>query len=1046
MSTNFITNEEGHHLSTKLNNVLKKSNKFDCLVGYFYISGYYMLEEELDKMEHIRILVGMGVDSRTFDALEKNKKEKIASEEVINVTKSNLSKEMVKSDDTLDVERGVKNFLNGLHSGRIEVRAYKKRSIHSKLYIMSYKDDPDSPGEVITGSSNFTAPGLDYNMEFNVQLRNDADYEYASNKFNELWDDSEDVTEDYINTISNDTWISENITPYEMYLKFIYSYLYEKIDNDIVDFEDTYYPPGFKQLEYQTDAVVQAKAILKEHNGVFLSDVVGLGKTYMGALLLQQLKGKTLVIAPPALIDKNNPGSWTRVLEDFEIVPYVHSIGKLEEILQIYSSENYRNVLIDESHLFRNEDTNRYDLLSQICRGKKVILVSATPFNNSPKDLLSQIKLFQNSHNSTLPDPHVKDIEQYFNNLIKGLKKIDKDTEPELYEKERKRVTDDIREHVLKHLMVRRTRSDIAKYYKDDLKNNNLEFPKVNKPNPVLYAFDDNLNDVFDRSLRIITEKLTYAKYKPLSEEYVINPKEQYQSSQKMMGNFIKILLMKRLESEAASFKKSIDNSIYTHKEVIKAFEEKGVFYSSKDYNNKVYELIEKEDLETINKLIEEGKDIKEYKAEEFKDKFLIDLKHDLRLFQEIKELWKDIDKYPKSMKLLEILKGDLKNKKVIIFTEFIDTANFLECLIENGATRKVFKYTGNSTEEDHKTVIYNFDANIKEENRENKYDILITTDVLSHGVNLHRSNIIINYDIPWNPTKIMQRVGRVERLGTKFNEINIYNFFPTSKIEGELNLTQIAQNKVNSFIELLGNDSQLLTEEPIESYDLFKKLNAEIDEQEETESELKYLREIRNVRDKNPELYKKIERIPKKARVTRINDTEKLISLFKSNKYKKIIKTENNKTEEITFFEAIKEFKTKKEEKQIKTNEEYYEYLHRNLKKFEDIMKKSNKPDLTKPEKKVMQRIKYALSQREINQYEKEYLLKLGKLIKQGSITRNEIKKINRKIEKEKNVHEIYLQINKVLNRDVMKTKIIETNEDNKKTEIMLSEYFLEE
>lgn len=201
---------------------------------------------------------------------------------------------------------------------------------------MTYRDDSDSPGEVITRSSNFTAPGLGYNLEFNLQLRNDDDYEFALNKFNELWKKSTDVTSDYINTITNNTWLNESIAPYEMYLKFIYSYLYENIDNVVVDFEDTYHPPDFKQLEYQTDAVVQAKMILEEHNGVFLSDVVGLGKTYIGALLVQQLKGRTLVIAPLALIDNHNPGGWTRLLEEFEIVPYVHSTGKLEEILQIY--------------------------------------------------------------------------------------------------------------------------------------------------------------------------------------------------------------------------------------------------------------------------------------------------------------------------------------------------------------------------------------------------------------------------------------------------------------------------------------------------------------------------------------------------------------------------------------------------------------------------------------------------------------------------------------------------------------------------------------
>ncbi|MEE0490252.1 helicase-related protein [Methanosphaera stadtmanae] len=1045
MSTNFITNEDGSHLSIKLNNVLKKSREFDCLVGYFYLSGYHMLEKELDKMDHIRILVGMGVDSKTFDVLEKSKKERIPDTDFIETTQSNITEEMNNSSDTSNVEKGVKNFLEGLKTGKIEVRAYKKRSIHSKIYIMTYRDDPDSPGEVITGSSNFTAPGLDHNLEFNVQLRNDADYEFALDKFNELWKESTDVSEEYINTISNDTWINENITPYELYLKFIYEYLYEKIDNDTVDFEDAYHPPEFKQLEYQTDAVVQAKAILEEHNGVFLSDVVGLGKTYMGALLLQQLKGRTLVIAPPALIDKHNPGGWTRVLEDFEIVPYVHSTGKLEDILKEYSSDNYKNVLIDESHLFRNEDTNRYDYLSRICRGKKVILVSATPFNNSPQDLLSQIKLFQNAHNSSLPEPKVKNLEKYFKDLLAPLKKIDKDTERELYEAENERITNAIREHILKHLMVRRTRSDISKYYKEDLKKNHMEFPKVNPPKKEFYEFDDNLDEIFDESLNIITSQLTYAKYTPLSEKYAVNPKNEYQSSQRMMANFIKILLVKRLESGIASFKKSVDNSINTHIQVIKAFEENQVFYSSKNYNKKVYELIENEDIETINKLISEGKDIKAYKAKEFKKEFIRDLRHDLNLFLYIRDLWKDVDKYPKNRKLIELLNGELKNKKVIIFTEFIDTADFLEGVIREEATKRVFKYTGNSNEEDHKTVIYNFDANIAEDKQDNDYDILITTDVLSHGVNLHRSNIIINYDLPWNPTKIMQRVGRVERLGTKFDEVNIYNFFPTTKIEDTINITRVAQDKVNNFIKLLGNDSQLLTEEPIESYDLFKKINASLDEEQEMESELKYLRIIRNIRDNNKLLYKKIEKIPRKARVTRQNDTTKLITLFRSDKYKKIIKNENGEISEIDFFKAVKELEANPEEKQIISNEEYFEYLHENLKVFEKIINTANQIDLTKPEQSVMKKIKYALSQKkELTSFEKEFFIKLEKLIKQGSITKHEIKSIKKRIDKEKDIHQIYNEINNVLDRDVLKTKIIETKDNEQKTRIMLSEYFL--
>ena len=202
-----------------------------------------------------------------------------------------------------------------------------------------------------------------------------------------------------------------------------------------------YFPPNFKYLDYQRDAVLDAKEKIKEYGGVFLSDVVGLGKTYMGALLAQQLKGTTLVIAPPSLIDEHNPGGWKRVLRDFEVKSIVESKGKLDQILNKYESNLYQNVIIDESHEFRNEETQQYEYLSKICKGKNVILISATPFNNSPIDLLSQIKLFQPAHRSTLPNPKVRDLENYFKRLDKRQKSINKDENPELYLKVSKEIS-----------------------------------------------------------------------------------------------------------------------------------------------------------------------------------------------------------------------------------------------------------------------------------------------------------------------------------------------------------------------------------------------------------------------------------------------------------------------------------------------------------------------------------------------------------------------------------------------------------------------------
>lgn len=183
-----------------------------------------------------------------------------------------------------------------------------------------------------------------------------------------------------------------------------------------------YKPPGFKNLRYQEEAVLNAKRIIEEYGGVFISDVVGLGKTYITTLLAGQLDGRTLVIAPPALISKNNPGSWPNVLLDFHVPAECFSVGKLDEaqrFIERYENSDYpvRNIIIDEAHRFRNETTISYEEVAKICRNKRVILVSATPYNNSPRDILNQIKLFQPARKSNIPG--VQDLEEFLENLTR---------------------------------------------------------------------------------------------------------------------------------------------------------------------------------------------------------------------------------------------------------------------------------------------------------------------------------------------------------------------------------------------------------------------------------------------------------------------------------------------------------------------------------------------------------------------------------------------------------------------------------------------------
>lgn len=1063
-SNSFITNENGNTLLEEFNTLLKDTDFFDCLVGYFYVSGFHKLQKSLEKTKQIRILVGMGIDSKTFNLIEDSQVTNISTAEYKKQLQKDLIHEMNSSEDNFHVENGVRQFVDWLQSGKLEIRGYKERKTHSKLYIMTFAEDDRDKGRVITGSSNFTQPGLERNLEFNVELTRPEDYEYAYEKFEELWEQSEPISKDFVNTLTNKTWIKDDITPYELYLKFIYEFLKDKIWNDQKDLDPEIFPDGFIMLEYQRDAVLYARDILEEHGGVFLSDVVGLGKTYMGSLLAHQLRGTTLVIAPPALVKDHNPGGWKRVLREFGVspIPIVESKGKLDQIIEKYDSNSYQNVIIDESHDFRNEDTQQFEYLSQICKGKKVILISATPFNNSPSDLLSQIKLFQPAHNSTLPNPKVRDIEAYFKGLQHQLQKIDRTKHPEEYMAMSKKISAEIRENVLKYIMVRRTRSSISKYYANDLKKNNMEFPNVMKPEPVYYEFDEYTNEVFENTLKYLTKgidgrKLTYAKYRPLAEEYRVDPDTRYANSQKMMGNFIKILLVKRLESGSYAFKKSVQNSINTHRLAIDTLKNNGVFYTSRDYNLKILELLAEDDFNKIEELIEEGK-ANEYYSKDFEPKFLEDLENDLKILEEISGMWESVEDYPKGIELARLLNGDLKDKKVIIFTEFIDTAEYISKIISEECEGNVKVFTGKSNKEDMDEVLYNFDANIPEKRQRNDYRVLVTTDTLSHGVNLHRSNVIVNFDIPWNPTKMMQRAGRVQRLGTKFKDIYTYNFFPTAPIEENIQLQSLAENKIAMFIELLGNDSQLLTEEPIVTYDeYFNISSSSIDDDELVDDELRYLREIRDIRDNDPELFKKIEELPIKSRVGRESNKKYLITLMKKDKFKKLFRTSGFAAEEIDFFEAIKELRADVDEKAIPIDDEFYTYLYQNMFAFDQLL---SNPDegvkLSNNEKFIIKYIKYARSCKKLLNHDRNYLYKVKELIEEGHITKSKSKKIkNELVDIDKNNEDLDKLkrsnlIVKVFNNNIMDEDlntetasfIKEYKEEPK--QIILSEYFI--
>ncbi len=1041
----FITNEAGKSLRDRFGVLLGDDTRFfDCLVGYFFISGFHKLHTALTTTEKIRILIGIKTDRAAYDLIQTAKgQQKLDLESHAQVRErvpGEILNELEKSGDSSDIENGVRKFVEWIKSGKLEIRAYPSERLHAKLYIMTFHEGDRDKGRVITGSSNLTEAGLQDNLEFNVELKNRSDYDFALAKFNELWSKSVDVTKDYVTAIEINSPYAL-FTPYELYLKFLYEYFRGEL-NLPDEIEDMYLPAGFMKLKYQAEAVLNARKVLDEYGGAFLSDVVGLGKTYMSALLARDINEPCLVIAPPHLLDEHNPGSWRNVFREFGVKGYLcESIGNLESLLD-RDLQKFTTVFIDESHRFRTEDTQSYEKLAQICRGKRVVLVSATPLNNTPQDILSQIKLFQPGKNSTIPN--IRNLEAFFGALRRRLKGLDRQRDREVYFRIVQENARETREKILKYLMIRRTRTEIEKYYGEDLKRQGLKFPEVANPEPLFYKFNKIEAEVFDETIRVLTHDLKYARYMPLNY-YTGERDEQEIQSQFNLAKFMKILTVKRLESSFTAFLSTLGRFIRTYERVISEFH-KGHFFISKKHIAKIFELLESDNQEGIDRLLEDEK-AERLSAKDFLPAFITDLEGDLKALKAIRNHWKKITRDPKWESFRDILKKTplLKSGKVIIFTESKETADYLAAKIRDEVDPKILLFTGESHQNVREDVTANFDA--KAYRPKDDYRILVATEVLAEGVNLHRSNIVINYDIPWNPTRLIQRVGRVNRVDTKFDSIHTYNFFPTDEGNDLIKLREAAEAKIHAFIQMLGADARLLTEgEEIVSHDLFAKWNSKqtiTGEDEDEETELKFLTEIRAVRDKQPELFERIKRLPKKARSSRtiapqpeVQSFPALLSYFRQGRLDKFFLGAGGSqpTAELDFMTAAKILKPDdpKEPRQS-IPREFYDLLDRNKAAFvtattADAEHAASTHRGSPNDAYILKRLKDKTVRLcpQFTEDDEEFIGKVIRLLEDGALPKATAKKVAAALKKTENLQP--LKVLAVMRRDI-KHEFFQTN-----------------
>ena len=1049
----FFTNEPERNLYDRFSKILKSNTRFfDVLVGYFRTSGFYLMYSAMENTESIRILVGLNVDGKTVQIIQKSKEEQLSFEmshkEVKNEFKDNIQDEIENSEDSFKVEEGIKTFISWLLSGKLQMRIFPESPIHAKVYIMrkDMEKCPDTYGSVITGSSNFSQAGLVNNLEFNVELKDSRDVDFALEKFEDLWRRSIDITDEYIETINKDTWIRDDITPYELFLKTLYEYFKEEINEDKNDAWIDKLPDNFMTLQYQIDAVVQAKKILDSYNGVFISDVVGLGKTYISAMLMQRLKGRKLVICPPVLRDY-----WDKTLKQFEVSADVVSLGKLDDIRNDNDlMKNIKYVFIDEAHRFRNGKTESFQKLHTICYNKKVVLVTATPQNNFSTDIANQIYLFQPKNNSTIL-PNNKNLEGFFNKLDGQLKKLERGTKD--YSDTLRANSEIIRDQVLRNVMIRRTRKEIVKFYKDDLEKQGLRFPEFSTPEKIVYIYKDEIEKVFNYTVSVI-KSMNYSRYQPLTYLKKIDKDIASQMvSQRNMGGFMKSILIKRLESSFEAFKKTLNRFIKSYEQFIDMCQ-KGEVYISKKVD--VYDLLDNGDDEKLMELVDEDR-VQHYKTIDFREDFIPALQQDVLFLKLLQEQWEDIIDDPKKDKfLLELQNNEtLQNKKMIIFTESKETAEYIGLYLKEKYPEKVLVFSGQGSRHERDEIEANFNPDYQGEKKDDiKY--LVTTDVLAEGINLHRANIIVNYDLPWNPTKVMQRVGRINRVGTEYDRIYVFNFFPAAQANAELSMEENIISKIQAFHDTLGEDFKYLSEdEEVTSHKLYQKLNSnDIFDEEDGygESELEYLSLIRTVRDSDEKLFEKIKKLPQKSNSSRAIKgikEESTLSFLRKGSLKKFYLTDGDSVRESTFIQAMKYLKCSEDERKLKVPEEYFEHLKINREKFEDlfneeILVNTDKSARAGNDAKIIKNLKGILKDCKTFTDDQENKIKLlQELWEDGNIPASISKEVVKAIKDMKEPIKIYYEIDRLVPE-----KYFEKRENKQKKnlegkiKIILSEY----
>ncbi len=918
-------------LLARLKQMLASSARADIAVGYFFISGFETLAEDLSGLEKVRILVGR-TDRQVLEEVARGLQQAPALKRrleddstvrrrdrpaVARQAVNHIACGVAQLPQESGSEAAVKKLRDLIADGVVEVRTYLKSPLHAKAYLCWYEDHAES-GAAVVGSSNLTLAGFEGNTELNVRVTGDDEMKALKAWFDNLWQDSVDIGDELVEEL-NRSWAIERTPPYLVYLKALY-----ELYHSGAGLAELAAPVRDQQLaNFQIDAVRQGLAMIDAHGGCYIGDVVGLGKTFVGAELLRQLQfsypndGRPLILCPAGLIPM-----WQAFNERFQLGAEIVSHSMIapagapqfdEELGRYVDSdrpargivllEKYRDrgpVLVDEAHNFRNINRRSEGLREYLGSGDhKVVLVSATPQNLGPMDIYRQLTLFLDDRDHGLPVEPIS-LEAYFGNAQQWL---DHQSSMAAYkaefaewERRRNQATPPIPpklpaiphariEEVLAHVFIRRRRRDVRDLYGESAEINGkpIQFPE-----PSLKNIDYRLDRVYARAgtFAEITKALGQHKASRYSASEYLWPEARNKSkysgllrSRDRLAGLMKVLLLKRLESSVAAFQSTLESLMRSNRHFRKALEAGYVpvgQMATRLLNGQQF------DADEAHEILSQEDDRGEsrgaaHPAEDFDAaRWIEDLDADHELLSDlharVQSISPEDDDKLRTLKQF-LMRPDVASGKVLIFSEAETTIDYLYAQLNpDGKNPQIERLTGSNRDRS-ESIVGGFSpsSNLAPEIHRPvpEIRILLATDVVSEGQNLQDCARVLNYDLHWNPVRLIQRFGRVDRIGTEHDIIHLHNMWPDFEVDRDLDLTDRLSRRIQLFHDLIGLDNRLLSDaEQLNADAMYRiygdqQLPDSDDGLDDVSVRQRAVATLQRIREEQPELWEKIEGLP---------------------------------------------------------------------------------------------------------------------------------------------------------------------------------------